>query len=350
MALDRAPSVCRPTVAGVALASLLAPLLPGTRAGATPGDGRSRAGRSAPRARRLPAEAGEVRVLALPTGLRPGGVAVRGGTLFATCLADGRILALDLRTGVPRTLLTGGRGRSLRGVQVDPRSGLLYVTGSHGRSGIVLAVDHRSGVVVRRWDVPDAGMLADLVVTPAAVWVTDARVDRLLRIPLRGDGRPMAGGSAQLVLDAPWPGGGRTLRGPDRGGRRAHGIRALPDGTLLLAHSSAGGLWSVQPADGEVRPVPVTGGPRVSAGGGIELHCDRVWVAGGSSRNGVAELRLDDHHGRLTARWVRELTDRRLRTPFTAARSGGRLWAAAGPSAPASASASWVAGLPLGRH
>jgi hypothetical protein len=338
-------------------AAVVAPLLVGRRA-PTPTFARRGGGAAS-------ARPGEVRVLTLPTGFRPGGVAACGGTLFATSLADGQVVRLDLRTGLLRTLLPGAAGRSLHGAGIDPRSGLLFAVGSHGRAGLVLAVDRRSGVVVRRWDVPDAGRLADLAITADAVWVTDSRLDRLLRIGLRDNGTPLPGGTAQLALSAPWPArraapsravGARpgatapSRHGPGRGG--AHGIRPLPDGDLLLDHSSAGGLWSVHPPDGEVRPVPVTGGPRVSAGDGLELNTDRVWVVGGTSRHGVAELRLDDHHGRLTARWVRELTDRRLENPSTAAVSGGRLWAAGtrlGVPDPARCGY-WVAGLPLGRR
>jgi hypothetical protein len=283
-----------------------------------------------------------VRLLPLPSGVRPGGVAACGGTLFATSLTDGLILAVDLRTGLGRTLLAGVRGRALYGLRVDARTGLLLVTGTQGGSGIVLAVDHRSGVVVRRWDVPDARRLEDLVVTPDAVWVTDSGADRLLRIGRRRNGRLGPEPPSWLVLGVPWPGVGR----------RAHGIRALPDGRLLLHHSTAGGLWTVSPADGEVRPVPVTGGPRVIAGDRMEAAGDRLWIPGGTSRDGVAELRLDDHHGRLTARWVRDLAHRGLRTPSTVTVSGGRLWAAgaaSGPVAPAGRRYR-VAGLPLGRR
>jgi hypothetical protein len=289
--------------------------------------------------------AGHARVLDLPNGFRPEGITAHGRTLYASSLADGRILAVDRRTGHQRILLPGVPGRALRGMQVDARTGLLYVTGSQGTTGIVLAVDLRSGRVAREWTVPGAAFLNDLVVTPRAVWVTDSRVDRLTRLTLDRHGRPTADAPHLLPLRGPWP-------VPDPAGNRANGIRALPGGALLLDHSTAGGLWTVSPADGVVRRVTVTGGPDLTGGDGVERAGDRVWVVRGNGQRSITELRLHAHGGTVAATWVRELTDDSLDVPSTAVLSGGRLWAVNarfGVAEPASAEY-WITGLRLGHH
>jgi hypothetical protein len=64
--------------------------------------------------------------VALPTGFRPEGVTSGpGDTYYTDSLADGRIWTGDLSRGTGRQLLAGVTGRSLRGMQWDPRSGLL---------------------------------------------------------------------------------------------------------------------------------------------------------------------------------------------------------------------------------
>jgi hypothetical protein len=284
----------------------------------------------------------QVRMLGLPNGFRPGGLTSFGGTLYVSSLADGGILAVDQRSGHSHRLLPGIPWRSLRGLQVDPRSGLLFAAGNDGDNGVVLAVDRRSGHLIRRWQVPGAGLLRDLAITPDAVWVIDAQVDRLTRIPLGRGGRPAPAAMGQLPLGGAWP---------TPVGRRASGIRALPDGTLLLGHSTAGGLWAVPPDGGAVRTVPVTGGPAIGGGEGLERDGDQIWVVGGVGRDGVAQLRLDSQHGRLTARWVRELTDTALDAPSTAALVGGLLWAVNARVGPPDPEAGyWLTGLPIARR
>jgi streptogramin lyase len=282
------------------------------------------------------------RVLELPDGFRPEGVTASTGRIFASSLADGQIRALDPRSG-STTLLPGVAGRSLRGMQVDSRTGLLWVTGNDGPAGLVLALNRRTGQVARSWTIGDAGFLNDLVVTTDAVWVTDSQVDRLTRIPLGRGGRLSAEPLRFLPLAKPWP---------TPAGFRANGIRELPDGTLLLDHSTAGGLWAVSPRTGAVRAVKVSGGPGLTGGDGLELSGKRLWVVRGASQNGIAELRLDRRRGVWTARWVRELTDPTLDVPSTAVLADGRLWAVNarfGVPDPATATYS-ISGLKVAAH
>jgi hypothetical protein len=157
-------SVKSSTTVVLAAAALAAPLL-AAPAQAAPAPALTRAAAHAPVLRDQ---------VGLPDGFRPEGIASAGRTFFSGSLADGRIWRGDLITGRGDVLVPGVTGRALRGMQVDPRTGLLWVTGNEGATGIVLAVDTRSGAVVRRVEVPRAVFLNDLVVTRRAVWVTDS--------------------------------------------------------------------------------------------------------------------------------------------------------------------------------
>jgi streptogramin lyase len=256
--------------------------------------------------------------VALPVGFRPEGVTSGpSDTYYAGSLADGRIWTGDLSRGTGRQLLAGVTGRALRGMQYDARTGLLWATGQDGSTGIVLAVDARTGTVKHQFTVPGAVFLNDLVVTRKAVWVTDSRVDRLTRLPLDRKGRP-TGSQGYLPLGGVWP-------TPE--GIRANGIRDLPDGSLILDNSTAGGLWRVDPKTAEVSSIPVTGGPGIVAGDGLERDGKTLYVVRGSGQQEVSVLELRRERGTWTAIWVKALTSPALDVPSTATLVKRTLWA-----------------------
>lgn len=260
------------------------------------------------------------RVFPLTDGFRPEGITSYRNLLYASSLADGRIVGVDRFSGGRRTLLTGTAGRSLRGMQVDTRTDLLYVAGNDGPTAIVLAIDIHTGQVTKQWTIGGAGFLNDLVITRRAVWVTDSRVDRLTRLPLDRHGQPTDDDVRFVPLGSKWP-------VPDPNGIRANGIRALSDGTLLLDHSTAGGLWTVNPRSGAVTAVPIMGEKPITGGDGLEIRGRTVWIVRGTSQNSIPQLRLERYNGRLTAHWERDLTDPALDVPSTAVRAGHRLYA-----------------------
>ena len=278
----------------------------------------------------------------LPVGFRPEGIASAGRTFFSGSLADGRIWRGDLITGKGAVLVPGVTGRSLRGMQVDRRTGLLWVTGNEGATGIVLAVNARTGAVTRRIEIPGAGFLNDLVVARRTVWVTDSNVDRLAAVPLDRHGRPSAAPVRFLQLAGDWP-----ATAPGQLG--ANGIRALPGGRLVLDNSTAGGLYTVDRRTGRARQIPVAGTPAIRSGDGLELVGLRLYVVRGTGGSDVTVVRLHRSRAGWTGIVKGVLTDPRLDVPSTATAALGRLWAVnarfANP-APATATYSAVA-LPL---
>lgn len=262
--------------------------------------------------------AGRLRV-PLPAGIRPEGITTGpGGRFYVGSLTDGRIVTGDLRRGGTRVLLPGVDGGSVRGLFRDRRTGLVWAAASFGATGVVLAVDDRTGEVALRQEVPGAAFLNDLVVTGRAVWVTDSALDRLTRIPLTGRGVPTGGEPTFLPLGGPWP---------TAGAFRANGIRELPDCTLLVDHSTAGGLWQVDPWTGTVRPLEVTGTPAIVAGDGLELRGRTVFVVRGSGGSDVTVARLRRTRGGWSARVVGVLSSPALDVPSTASLALGSLWA-----------------------
>ena len=281
--------------------------------------------------------------VALPDGLRPEGITSGPGTTFYVgSVSDGRIVTGDLFAVGTRVLLPAATGRSLRGLYHDPRTGLVWAVGGLGATAHVWAVDAATGAVAAEIAVPGGAFLNDLVVTERAVWVTDSRVDRLTRIALTSRGLPSGTPATFVLLTGEWP--------AFNGSIAANGIRELPDGSLVLNNSTAGGLWRVNPSTGDTREIGVRGGPGLVGGDGLELLGSTLYNVRGSGPNQVSVLRLSRHQGDWVATWRVALFDETLDVPSTATFAAGSLWAVNarfGIASPDTASF-WVTRLPSG--
>jgi hypothetical protein len=260
----------------------------------------------------------------LPVGYRPEGITSGPGTAFYVgSLADGRIVKGDLIAGGLATLLPGAPGRSLRGLFWDRQCRVVWAVGDVTTGlvtvGHVWCVDDTSGAVLHDVPVPGSGFLNDLVVTEAAVWVTDSFVDRLTVIA--HDHATMSAGAPSFVaLSGAWPAGNGTFI-------NANGIRLLPDGDIVLNNSEFGGLWQVAPATGATRSIPVAGGPGVTSGDGLLADGDILYNVRGSGLNEVSVLQVRPGASGWTAKWQGARSDRSLDFPSTATLAGGWLWA-----------------------
>lgn len=256
----------------------------------------------------------------LPDGLRPEGITSGpGSTFYVGSVSDGRIVTGDLRTGSVRVLLAPAAGRSLRGLYFDDRTGLLWAVGAVGATGHVWALHARSGRVVSDTEVPGAGFLNDVVVSRRAAWVTDSNVDRLTVVRLDRRGRPTGAPAAFLPLTGDWP-------ASPPNSFNANGIRKLHDGPIVLNNSRVGGLWLVDPRTGVTRALPVTGGPPIVSGDGLELVGSTLYNVRGSGPQDVSVVRVRREHGAWRGRWVATLTDTSLDVPSTATAALGSLW------------------------
>jgi hypothetical protein len=260
--------------------------------------------------------------LTLPDGLRPEGITSGPGTTYYVgSLADGRIVTGDLLRGTSTVLLPGATGRQLRGLYWDDRSNLVWAAGNVAAEAHVYAVDASSGSIAHDIVVPGGGFLNDVVVTDDAVWVTDSRVDRLTMVHLDDSGMPTTTDPAFVTLGGAWPAG-------DGMAINANGIRALADESLVLNNSRVGGLWQVDPATGSATAIPVTGGPAIVAGDGLELVGNVLYNVRGTAPTEIAAVTLQqDAGGAWSALWQRALTDPRFDVPTTATFAAGSLWA-----------------------
>jgi DNA-binding beta-propeller fold protein YncE len=268
----------------------------------------------------------------LQAGSRPEGIAGGPGTTYyAGSRLDGAVYTGDLRTG-SREVLVPGNGGVAVGMQYDPATKLLWVAG--GGTGTITAVDTRRRTRVLTLTAPTTTyqpFLNDVDVTSAAVWVTDSRNARLLRVD-RASGTlsvlPLSGDWDQAPPPAP------TAQQPSpQPPNSANGIRALPSGDLLVVNR--GSLYAVDPATGAADRVEVSG-TALTGGDGLELVGDALYVVFGKGTSTVSVLTLGA--GGRTAAFVRDLPVDAAR-PTTMTVAAGRGWVVDGDFADANAPA-----------
>jgi streptogramin lyase len=208
--------------------------------------------------------------LPLPGGWQPEGIAAgRGPVLYVGSLATGSIYALNPRSGEGHVLYPGAPGEIAVGLEFDTRSQLLYVAG--GPTGQARVIDAGSGELVASYQLTavGGGFINDAAVAGNAVYFTNSQRAELYSLPLASNARP----SPSAVLEV-LPLSGDWQQVP---GFNANGIVATPQGSLLVAHSTLGLLYLVDPRTGEARVVDL-GGASLMAADGLWLEGQTLYV------------------------------------------------------------------------
>ena len=257
-------------------------------------------------------------VIVLPGATSAEGIAHgEGSAFYAGDLFAGDIFRGDLEEGTAELFIDAPEGRWAVGMDADTRHDLLYVAG--GGTGQAYVYDLRTGATVATYQFappspPDADppttVVNDVTVTEAGAWFTESRRGVLYFVPIDRHGRP---GTEFRTL---------ALRGPAAetpGPFNLNGIAAAwHGGTLVIAHTANGALYTVDPATGDSARIAGVSVPTVD---GIVLHGRRLWAVQNS--NQVTEVRLSED---LTAGSVVDvITSDLFQVPTTAIRHDGRL-------------------------
>ena len=277
----------------------------------------------------------------LPAGFFPEGIeSGRGTSVFVGSLVDGAIWRGDVRTGTGAVIAPGLPSPPLRvsvGMAYEASRDRLWVAG--GGPGFFGASDVRvydgsSGTLLATIIPPGSvGFLNDVAVTHDAVYVTDSFNPQLVKIPLPADGSLPSVATLLAVS-------GEFVQTP---GPNLNGIVAK-SGVLLVAQSSTGKLFRVDPDTGIAEEVDLGGG-QLSSPDGLELRGHTLYVVGNNNRITVVRLGPQLASGVVLG----EITDPGLDVPTTATVAAGRLWAvnARFGTAPGSTTDYWITQLPL---
>ena len=259
----------------------------------------------------MPAAATQTpRVIVLPGATSAEGIAAgRGATFYAGDLFAGDIFRGNIRRGTAELFIDAPAGRMAVGMAADLRHDLLFVAG--GFTGQAYVYDLGTGASVASYDLgdPETSIINDVTVTKAGAWFTDSFQARLYFVPVSRAGVP--GPSRTLALSGP---------AADTSGEfNLNGIQATANGkTLIVAHSTNGQLYTVDPRTGASATIA---GVSVAQVDGIVLQGRRLWAV--QNTNQVTRIRLGRH---LTSGVVEKvITSPLFQVPTTAALFGRRL-------------------------
>jgi sugar lactone lactonase YvrE len=249
--------------------------------------------------------------IVLPGATSAEGIATgRGSTFYAGDLFAGDIFRGDLRTGAVARFIDAPAGRNALGIRVDERHGLLFVAGGFTGQGYVYDLATGADIATYQFGRPPGSIINDVIVADGAAWFTDSVQPHLYRVPITGDGS--VGAFETLTLTGP----AADLTGDFN----LNGIAAATDGTLIVAHSADGTLYTVDPTTGASAPIKDADVPNVD---GILLEAGRLWAVQNND-NQITELRLSSDLSSATL--VRVIRDKdAFEIPTTVARWGNRL-------------------------
>lgn len=252
--------------------------------------------------------------IALPNGLQPEGIAIRGLNFYAGSLATGAVVSGDVRTGECCATVVGPQqGRVAVGLKVD-RSHRLFVAG--GPTGQAYVYDVRTGDELAVYQLATGpSFINDVVVGHRAAWFTDSFNAVLFRVPItRGE----LGGQTD-VETLPLTGDFQLVPGEFN----SNGIEDARGGrTLLIVNSFTGELFTVDPETGVTRLIDLGGGD-VASGDGMLLAGRKLYVVQ-NFLNRVAVVRLSG--GLTEGRVLAHITDTDFDIPTTIAKQGRRLY------------------------
>ncbi|MFC7596168.1 SMP-30/gluconolactonase/LRE family protein [Terrabacter sp. GCM10028922] len=248
-------------------------------------------------------------VIVLPGASSAEGVAAgRGSTFYAGELFGGDIFRGDLQRGTAEQFIDAPPDHMALGLKLDDASGQLFVAGGFTGQGYVYDGTTGAAVATYQFGTPGTSIINDVVITQDGAWFTDSVQPKLYFVPISPTGTP---GDFNVL----------TLTGPaadTSGDFNLNGIAATPDGrTLIVAHSTNGALYTVDPLTGASELLVAGVAPD-----GILYESGRLWVAE-PFLNQVTRLRPNPD---LTGAVVEDvITSELFQTPSTIALHGDQL-------------------------
>jgi hypothetical protein len=256
----------------------------------------------------MPAAAGPAEIIVLPGASSAEGIAAAGGTTFyAGDLFAGDIFRGDVQRGTAQLFIDAPAGRMAVGMAADLEHDLLFVAG--GFTGQAYVYDTVTGATVATYQFPAGAMVNDVALTKDGAWFTDSFQPRLYFVPVSAAG--VLGSFLTLQLTGP--------AAEISGEFNLNGIQATPNGkTLIVAHSTNGELYTVDPVSGASATIAGVSVPNVD---GIVLLGRRLWAVQNSNQVTRVQLSPD-----LTSGVIEEvITSDLFQVPATGARFGSRL-------------------------
>jgi hypothetical protein len=249
------------------------------------------------------------KLIALPTGFQPEGVAIRHKTFYVGSIPTGAVFSGDLRTGVGQVLVQPQAGRAAIGLKAS-RDGRLFVAG--GPTGKAFVYDARTGAPLAEHALATGTpFINDVALRHGTAYFTNSRAPEVFAVPLDGDPvrRIAITGDFQQTGDAT--------------ATNLNGIAVARHDTLILVQTNTGKLFAADADTGVAEEIDL-GGANVLNGDGL-LLIGRVLFVVQNRLNQIAVVLLsrDLSHGRV----VKTITDPAFDVPTTIAAAHRHLFA-----------------------
>lgn len=249
------------------------------------------------------------KLIALPVGFQPEGIAIKHKSFFVGSIPTGAVYRGDLRTGTGDVLVQPQAGRAAIGLKVS-RDGRLFVAG--GPTGKAFVYDARTGAPLAEHALAGGTpFINDVALRHRTAYFTNSRAPEVFALPL--DGGPVR----RIAIT------GDFQQTGDATATNLNGIAVARHDTLVLVQTNTGKLFAADADTGVAKEIDL-GGANVVNGDGLLLF-GRVLFVVQNRLNQIAVVLLsrDLSHGRV----VKTITDPAFDVPTTIAAAHRHLFA-----------------------
>jgi hypothetical protein len=248
------------------------------------------------------------KLIALPVGFQPEGIAIKHKTFYVGSIPTGAVYSGDVRTGTGDVLVDPQPGRAAIGLKV--KRGKLWVAG--GPTGKAFVYDARTGDPVTEYALAGGTpFINDVAIRHGTAYFTNSRAPEVFAVPL--DGGP--------VRQIPITGDFVQTGAPTA--TNLNGIAVAGHDTLILVQTNTGKLFAADADTGVANEIDL-GGANVMNGDGLLLRGRFLFVVQ-NRLNQIAVFVLS--HDLSRARLVHTITDPAFDVPTTIAATRKHLYA-----------------------
>jgi hypothetical protein len=249
------------------------------------------------------------KLIALPVGFQPEGIAIAHKTFYVGSIPTGAVFSGDVRTGAGQVLVQPQAGRAAIGLKVSG-DGRLVVAG--GPTGKTFIYDARTGAPLAEHTLATGTpFINDVALRHGTAYFTNSRAPEVFALPLNGG----------PVRRIPITGDFRQTGDPTA--TNLNGIAVAGRNTLILVQTNTGKLFAADADTGVAKEIDL-GGANVLNGDGLLLIGHALFVVQ-NRLNQIAVVLLSRELSR--GRVVKTITDPAFDVPTTIAATRRHLYA-----------------------
>ena len=248
------------------------------------------------------------KLIALPDGWQPEGIAIKHKSFYVGSIPTGAVYRGDVRTGQGAPLVPAHEGRAAIGLKAHHKQ--LWVAG--GPTGKAFVYDARTGADVAELTLTTGPrFINDVAIGEHEAFFTNSRAAEVFAVPLRG------GPARRIAITGDFAQTGEPTA------TNLNGLAVAGRHTLILVQTNTGRLFAADTRTGVARAIDLGGATVMNGDGLLLLHRTLFVVQNRLNKIAVIHLSRDLERGRV----VREITDTAFDVPTTIAAHRRHLYA-----------------------